>query len=82
MKFNDLADKIAVGLARVGRSLQKPEVRAKVDVECDIYPDSDSETPSASIKVKNEPKMKLWDLFLAAVALRAVYRLLRAVFRD
>ena len=82
MNFNDIADKMIVGLARFGRSLRKPELRAKVDVECHVYPDGESDTPTASVNIKNEPKIKIAELILALIAVRAIYRLLRDIFRD
>ena len=82
MDFNELTDKMCIKAARVCRTLKKPELRAKIDVECDIYPDSESESPVINTKIKGTPKIKVLDLVLGLVAIRAIYRLLREIFAD
>ena len=82
MSIYELTDKICIKAARVCRTLKKPELRARIDVECEIYPDSDSESPAVNTKIKGAPKIKVLDLVLGLVALRAIYRLLRIIFKD
>ena len=79
---DELLKKICVSGARIMRSLKKPELRASVDVKCDVYPDDESDTPVSNVKINYEPRIKVVDLVLAALALRAVYRLLRELFKD
>lgn len=82
MSFDSIFDKICIGCGRILRTAKKPELRGSVDFKCGIYPDADSDTSVADISIKGEPRVKLADLILAALAIRAAYRLLRALFRD
>ena len=82
MEFNDIFDKVCVKAARVCRIMSKPELRSKIDVECEIYPDEESTDTVAKAKIKCEPKIKLVNIVLGAVAIRATYRLFRELFKD
>jgi len=82
MNINKLTDKLCLGAARICRTLCKPCLGAKIDVECEIYSDVESDTPIVNTKIKCEPKVKLINLALGIVAARAVYRLFRELFRD
>lgn len=77
MKLND----ICPCLARVYRTLNRPILRSKTDVDCKVYPDSDSNEPIVSLKINGAPEIKLLDLVLAAVAVKTVFSILCAVWR-
>ena len=82
MNIDKLTDKMCIGAARVCRTLCKPSLGAKIDVECEIYSDDECEKPVVNTKIKCEPRVKLINLALGLVAARAVYRLFRELFKD
>lgn len=82
MSFDCFLDKICVFCGRLFRTMKKPELRGSIDLKCGVYPDSDCDTSVADLTVKGEPRVKLIDVILAALAIRAIYRLLRTLFRD
>ena len=81
MKLND----ICPCLARVYRTLNRPILRSKTDVDCKVYPDGDSNEPMISLKINGKPEIKLLDLLLALAAIKIFFSAVGAVvrlFRD
>ena len=71
--------------ARIYRTVNKPLIRSKVDSSYEIYKDSEAEEPIATVKIKNIPEIKLFDLIFAVCALKILFStLVRLVnfFRD
>ena len=81
----DMLNDICIKAARVYRTVNKPLIRSKVDSSYDLYKDGEADEPIASLKIKNLPEVKLFDLILALCAVKIVFSVIGAVislFRD
>ena len=75
----DMLNRLCLWAARVYRTLNRPILRSKLDVDCDLYSDTESEKPVAALKIKDSPEIKLMDLILAICAIKLVVSAVKAV---
>jgi hypothetical protein len=77
MKLND----ICPFLARVYRTLNRPVLRSKTDIDCKVYPSAEDTEAVVSLKVKGDPEVKLLDLILLIVIIKAACTVMGAIWR-
>ena len=77
MKLND----ICPYLARVYRTLNRPLIRSKTDVECDVYSCDTADRPTLMLNIKGAPEIKILDLVMAVVAVKIALSAICAVVR-
>ena len=78
MKMNDICS----CLARVYRTLNRPLIRSKTDVECDVYSCDMTDRPTLTLNIKGVPEIKILDLVLIIAAIKAVCVLFGSFIRS
>ena len=77
----DMLNRFCLWAARVYRTLNRPILRSKLDVDCDLYSDTEAEKPVVALKIKDAPEIKLMDLILAVCAVKLVLSAVRCVIK-
>ena len=77
MKLND----ICPCLARVYRTLNRPILRSKTDVDCKVYSNGEADEPMVSLKINGAPEIKLLDLLIAIAAIKIFFSVVGAIVR-